>query len=270
MIKIITWNVNGYRAITGQNAQKRYDKITNDNKFFAYIEKEKPEIIAIQEVKADYEQINEELRSPEGYEGYYHTCSAKKGYSGVAIFSKIKPKHINKKMNIDSFDSEGRFLELDFEDFIFFGIYFPKGYEDKPERLKYKLDFYDALYNYLKPLLKKGRNILVSGDYNTAHNEIDLARPKENIGTSGFMPIEREKLDEFVKMGFIDTFREFNKEPGNYTWWSQRGSARANNVGWRIDYQFADKKLMKNIIGASQQPETQGSDHCPVLVELDL
>jgi exodeoxyribonuclease-3 len=268
-MKIVTWNINGYRSITGQNPSRRYDKVTKENRLFEYIEKEKPDIICLQEIKADLEQINEELRQPEGYTGYYNPCRIKKGYSGVVTFSKYKPASINTNIGIDRFDGEGRIMELDFEDFILLNIYFPKGYADS-DRLGFKLDFYDAIFDYTNKLRKKGRQFIVSGDYNTAHKDIDLARPKENEGTSGFMPIEREKLDWMASNGWIDAFRVFVSDGGNYTWWSQRGRARDNNIGWRIDYHFSTEKLAQNLISASQQPEIMGSDHCPVLIELEL
>ena len=268
-MKIITWNVNGYRSITGQNPSKKYDVVTKENRFFQYVKNEEPDIICIQEVKADLEQINEELITPPEYNYYYNTATSKKGYSGVAVFSKLKPKSINKSLGIEKFDVEGRLLELDFDDFILMNIYFPKGYADN-ERLDFKLEFYNEVYKHLKNLRKKGRKLIVSGDYNTAHKEIDLARPKENIGTSGFMPVERVKLDELIEMGFTDTFRVIINEPGHYTWWSQRGRARENNIGWRIDYHFISNDLNEYLKNAKQQPEIEGSDHCPVVIELSF
>ena len=267
--KIITWNINGYRAISGQNPKKKYDKVIQENKLFEYIEKEKPDIICMQETKASEEQINEELRYPPGYVGYYHSCSVKKGYSGVVTFSKKEPKNVNLKIGIDKFDGEGRILETDFGDFVLFNIYFPKGYTDDP-RLDYKMEFYDALFDYIEKLKKKGKKIIVSGDYNTAHQEIDLARPKENTNTSGFLQIERDKLDWMTEQGWVDSFRQFEKEGGHYTWWSQRGRARENNVGWRIDYHFITENLLPNLKNAYQQPEAEGSDHCPVVIELEF
>ncbi|MGA2298845.1 MAG: exodeoxyribonuclease III [FCB group bacterium] len=266
-MKIITWNINGYRAATGQNASKRYDVITKDNKLFTYIEKEKPDIICLQEIKADLEQIDKDLQCPSGYQNFFHTCSVKKGYSGVAVFTKIKPLEVNNKFGIEKFDGEGRFIEMKFKDFILFNIYFPKGYTDS-ERLDYKLEFYDALFSYIEKLRKKGNKVIISGDYNTAHKEIDLARPQENINTSGFLPIERTKLDWMEQHNYIDTFRLFNEGNGFYTWWSARGRARENNVGWRIDYNWVSSDLKESVKKAYIQPEVQGSDHCPVVLEL--
>ncbi len=268
-MKIISWNINGYRSITGQNPSKKYDKISKDNKLFQFISNENPDILALQEIKADIDQINTELIAPEGYFYYYNNCKIKKGYSGVATFTKIRPKKINDKLGIKKFDDEGRFLELHFDNFIHFNIYFPKGYTNH-ERLDYKLEFYDAFYNYLKKLLIKEKNIIISGDYNTAHHYIDLARPEANTNTSGFLEIERKKLDELIEMDFVDSFRLFNKEGGHYSWWSQRGRARENNVGWRIDYNFISKNLIKNLINSYHLPNQEGSDHCPIVLEINL
>ncbi|MFA6571532.1 MAG: exodeoxyribonuclease III [Bacteroidota bacterium] len=266
-MKIVSWNINGYRAVTGQNESKRFDVVTKENKLFSYISAEKPDIICLQEIKADLEQITEELRSPKGYNSYFHTCSVKKGYSGVAIFSKTEPLELNNKFGKEKFDGEGRFLEVKFKDFTLFNIYFPKGYTDN-DRLDYKLEFYDEFFRYIQKLLKKEKNIIISGDYNTAHHEIDLARPKENVNTSGFLEVERKKLDELVKLGFIDSFRMFDNKNGTYSWWSQRGRARENNVGWRIDYNFVSQSLKDKVKNAYIQPHILGSDHCPVVLEL--
>ncbi|MFW6276853.1 MAG: exodeoxyribonuclease III, partial [Bacteroidota bacterium] len=243
-MKIISWNINGYRSVSGQNPSRKYDKITKENKLFEYIEKESPDILCMQEIKADVEQIKPELLCPEGYHSFYNPAKSKKGYSGVAVFSREKPRSVKMGLGIDRFDIEGRILELDFEDFIIFNIYFPKGYADS-DRLEYKLDFYDALFEYTEKLKKQGKKLIISGDYNTAHKEIDLARPKQNVGTSGFMPVERLKLDRLADNGYIDTFRAVVSEGGHYTWWSQRGRARENNVGWRIDYVFVTKGLRR-------------------------
>lgn len=268
-LKIVTWNINGYRAIAGQNPKRKYDKVIKENKLAEYIEQEKPDILCMQETKASLEQINEDLRYPEGYFGYYHSCSVKKGYSGVVTFTKNKPVKVNDKIGIERFDGEGRIIETDFDDFVLFNVYFPKGYTDDP-RLDYKMDFYDAFFEYAGKKKKEGRKIIVCGDYNTAHTEIDLARPKENVNTSGFLQIERDKLDWLLKEGYIDAYREFIKEGGNYTWWSQRGRARENNVGWRIDYHFITENMLPHLKNAYQQPDAEGSDHCPVVLEIDV
>ncbi len=266
-MKIVTWNVNGYRSITGQNPKKKYDKVIKKNFLFEYIDKTNPDIVCLQETKAAVEQINEDLRQPEGYHSNYYSSKKKKGYSGVATFSKEEPKEVNNELGEERFDVEGRFIETRFNDFILLNIYFPKGYADS-ERLDFKLDFYDYVMDYLSDLKKENENIIVSGDYNTAHKEIDLARPKQNENTSGFIPVERKKIDELISRGFVDIFRVFNKEGGAYTWWSQRGRAREKNVGWRIDYHFVSETMKKMIKNAYLEPEVYGSDHCPAVIEL--
>lgn len=268
-MKIITWNINGYRSIAGQNPSRRYDIVTKDNKLFEFIDAEKPDILCLQETKADLEQIDESIRTPPGYHSIYNSCKIKKGYSGVALFSKIKPKSIRSGIGLTEFDNEGRIIEADFDDFVVFSVYFPKGYTDH-ERLDYKMRFYDAFFNYTDKLRKKGRKIIISGDYNTAHKEIDLARPKENVNISGFLPEERKKLDEIVKSGYIDSFRILDSSPGIYSWWTQRGRARENNIGWRIDYHFVTKNLLTVVQNVKYRPEILGSDHCPVILELNI
>lgn len=265
--KILCWNINGYRSIVGQNPSKKYDTISRENKLFAFIEKEKPDIVCMQETKADLSQINEDLRQPAGYTSFYNSSKTKKGYSGVAIFTKEQPKQVIDSIGIERFDIEGRFLQADYDGFSLLNIYFPKGYADN-ERLDYKLEFYDAVFEYLEKLKRTQKNIIITGDYNTAHKEIDLARPNENVGTSGFIPVEREKLDVLVEKGFLDAFRLFTSDGSNYTWWSQRGRARENNVGWRIDYFFISENLKNNVKNCYLLPEIQGSDHCPLILEL--
>ncbi len=266
-MKIVTWNVNGYRSITGQNPSKRFDKVTKENKLFSYIEREKPDILCVQETKSDLEQIDEALRAPEGYESWFNSCKVKKGYSGVAVFSRVKPASVGFGVGIPEFDDEGRIIEADFGDFILYNIYFPKGYTDH-ERLDYKMRFYDALFAYINKQVKAGRKIIVCGDYNTAHKEIDLARPKENVNVSGFLPVEREKFDEVLAVGFVDAFRVNNSEGGWYSWWSQRGRARENNIGWRIDYHLITENLVGSLKEVTYRMEEQGSDHCPVVMEM--
>lgn len=268
-MKICSWNINGYRAITGQNPSKRFDKISKENKLFAYIETYKPEIICLQEIKAELNQISEDKKTPAGYISYYNTSKIKKGYSGVAVFTKIEPKSVKYGIGIEKFDNEGRILELDFEDFILMNVYFPNGTSGY-DRVEFKLEFYDALFDYIEQFRKKGRKFIVSGDYNTAHKEIDLARPKENENNSGFLPEEREKIDKIVALGYVDTFRMFCSEGGHYTWWSQRGRARERNVGWRIDYHFVTTDLTKFVKNSIIQPHIEGSDHCPIILEINL
>ena len=264
-MKIISWNINGYRSITGQNPSKHYDEITNDNKLFDYIAKSNPDIICLQETKAEMEQITNETRFPNNYTGLYCASKTRKGYSGVATFSKANVQH-QAGIGIEKFDNEGRVIVSNYDNFSILNVYFPNGQKDN-ERLNYKLDFYDALFAFAKELEKKQPNIIVCGDYNTAHKEIDLARPKENEKVSGFLPIERKKLDEIIDIGFVDIFRQKNQSVGQYTWWSNRGQARKNNVGWRIDYFFVTDVFSRNIENCYIEPTVLGSDHCPIVLE---
>lgn len=269
MLNIFSWNVNGYRSIVGQNKTKRYDIIKNENALFDFIKNHNADIICIQETKSLESDINPELKAPEGYFSYFSDCTAKKGYSGVCIISKYEPVSVNRNIGIEEFDREGRILELDFGEFILFGVYFPSGTSGE-HRIDYKLRFYDALMDYINTKKSEGKNIIIAGDLNTAHKEIDLARPKENVKTSGFLPVEREKLDKLFTNGYIDTFRVFNNLPNNYTWWSMRGAAKVNNIGWRIDYIIINDGLRANLLGAEIYPSITGSDHCPLSIKLDI
>jgi exodeoxyribonuclease-3 len=257
LYNLISWNVNGIRAIQNKG-------------LFEYLDREKPDAICFQETKALPEQLDVSLRQPDDYEAHYHSCSLRKGYSGVATFSGMKPLAVERNMGKAEFDSEGRMIATDFGDFVLVNVYFPNGSMEEKGRLQYKLDFYDALFAYTQDLRAKGRKVVVCGDYNTAHSERDLARPKENETTSGFMPIEREKLDEIVKLGYVDTFREFEQAGGHYSWWSYRQMARERNIGWRIDYFFITKDLLPHLREASIQSDVLGSDHCPVKLVLQF
>lgn len=252
-MKIVSWNVNGIRAI-----QKKG--------LLDYVRTEQPDVLCLQETKAHPEQLDASLTAPEGYYVSYHSCAVKKGYSGVATFSRVAPERVGIHFGVEKFDCEGRVLCSDFGEFVLFNVYFPNG--GMEHRLPYKLEFYDAFFEHCQTLRKQGRKLLVCGDYNTAHKEIDLARPKQNTMTSGFMPIEREKLDAIVELGYVDTFREFNTEPEYYTWWSNQQQSRQRNVGWRIDYHFVTKDLLPRVTASYHQPDIMGSDHCPVVVEL--
>lgn len=265
-MKIVTWNINGYRSVTGQNTSKRFDKITKENKLFAYIDATQPDLIAMQETKAEPEQILSELRCPQGYHAEYNWSKARKGYSGVATFSKQQPKQTLAEIGIEKFDVEGRILASVFDNFVHFNVYFPNG-TSGDERVAYKLEFYDALFAFIKREFGD-LPAIVSGDYNTAHCAIDLARPKENEGNSGFLPIEREKFDEILALGYIDSFRELHSEANQYTWWSNRGRARENNVGWRLDYHLVDQRLQQEIRDCTIEADVLGSDHCPLSLNI--
>jgi len=252
-MKIFSWNVNGVRAIEKKG-------------FLEWIEEEDPDIVCIQETKAKVEQLGSSLIEDHGYHTYWHSAE-RPGYSGVATFSKVEPYYVQKGLGIDRFDSEGRVLITEHENFLLYNIYFPNGQKDEI-RLNYKLDFYDELLPIINEQVDSGSNVIVTGDWNTAHFPIDLARPKENIKTSGFMPIEREKMDQYVDSGWVDTFRHFHQEPERYSWWSYRSGARQRNIGWRIDYFFVNQSFISQIEDADIHENKMGSDHCPVSIKI--
>src|SRR4030065_57237 len=227
-LRLVSWNINGIRA-----AYKKG--------FLDWFKKENPDILCIQETKAHPDQLDDTLKNVNGYESYFSSAE-KKGYSGVVTYSKLKPINVQQGIEIKKFDSEGRFIITEFDEFILFNIYFPNG-KASEERLQYKMEFYETFLKHGKKLLKENKKIIVCGDVNTAHKEIDLARPKENSVISGFLPQEREWIDKFLSAGFIDTFRIFNQEPAQYTWWDMVTRARERNVGWGIDFFFIRENL---------------------------
>ena len=252
-LKLYSWNVNGIRASIKKGIVE-------------WINKEQPDIFCTQETKAQFHQLPESIINVSGYTSYWNSAE-KPGYSGVSIHTRSKPENHENGMGAEEFDHEGRTLMMKFQNFTLYNVYFPNG-QSKEERLKYKLEFYDE---FLKIILKKkedGEKIVICGDFNTAHHEIDLARPKENINNSGFLPIEREWLDQLVDSGFIDCYREFNQESGNYTFWDTKTRARDRNIGWRIDYFFIDEQLKSNLISAEIMNGVFGSDQCPIAIEL--
>ena len=251
--RLLSWNVNGIRAIYKKG-------------FLDWLKKENPDILCLQETKAHPDQLTEELKNVDEHKSYFSSAE-KKGYSGVVTYSKLNPVKVQQGIGIKKFDSEGRFMITEFDEFILFNIYFPNG-KASDERLKYKMEFYETFLKHCKKLLKEGKKIVVCGDVNTAHREIDLARPKENSVISGFLPQEREWIDKFLAAGFIDTFRLFNQEPEQYTWWDMVTRARERNVGWRIDYFYISENLKDNLISASIHSSVMGSDHCPIEMEL--
>ena len=253
--RIISWNVNGLRAIQRKG-------------FIDWFKKEQPDILCIQETKVAYDQLPKTLKRIDGYYPYF--CEAeRKGYSGVAIYSKTKPLNVEYGFGIPKFDSEGRILIAEYHDFILLNIYFPNG-KMSEERLNYKLEFYDALLDYANKLKKEGKNLVICGDLNTAHKEIDIARPKANEKISGFLPVERAWIDKFLKNGYLDAFRMFNTEPNQYTWWSYRAKARERNVGWRLDYFFINEEFKAKVKSSGILSDVMGSDHCPVDLKLEL
>jgi exodeoxyribonuclease-3 len=226
------------------------------------------DIICIQETKAQIEQIPSNLKHIDGFYSYFNSAE-RKGYSGVGIYTNIKPNSVFNSFEIEKFDKEGRVLRFDFDDFILLNIYFPNG-GMSDERLQYKLDFYDAFLTYTNNLRDQENNLMICGDLNTAHKPIDIARPKENEKVSGFMPIERQWIDKFIDNGYIDTFRMFNNQPEQYTWWSYRTRARDRNVGWRLDYFFVNEEFKNNVVDSYILSDVMGSDHCPIGVTISL
>jgi exodeoxyribonuclease-3 len=251
-IKIISWNVNGLRAVM----QKNFPAIVKDLD---------ADILVLQETKLQEGQRTDDMIGIAPYESFWSYSTVKKGYSGVAAYSRIKPVNVKTGIGIPRYDDEGRLLEMDFNDFLLFNIYFPNGGMSE-ERLQYKMNFYQDFFAYADALKKQGRSLIITGDFNTAHNEIDLRHPKANEKNSGFLKIEREVLDDLVQRGYVDTFRHFYPDKVQYSWWSYRFSARKSNTGWRIDYFFVTKDIIdKEWI---KEPfilnDVFGSDHCPV------
>lgn len=254
-VRIVSWNVNGIRSVFRKG-------------FSAWLQRESPDIFCAQELKAQLSQLGQGFQEPEGYHVYWD-WGDRKGYSGVATFCRQEPASVRTGLGIERFDREGRVLVTEYPDFCLFNVYFPNG-KASQERLRYKLEFCDAFLEHVSSLLESGGRIVVCGDFNTAHKEIDLARPRENSRVSGFLPEERAWIDRFVERGFVDTFRQFNREPAQYTWWDMKSRARERNVGWRIDYFFVSANLLPSLSAATIMQDVMGSDHCPVAIELSL
>ena len=252
-MRILSWNINGIRAIDKKG-------------FFNWFQKVHPHILCLQEIKAEKDQFPPHLKNTPEYHIYINPAE-RKGYSGVATYSKIPPTAVDMGFGIDIFDTEGRVLITEYQNFVLFNIYYPNGKQNQ-QRLDYKLKFYDTFLSYADNLKAEGKNIIVCGDFNTAHKPIDLARPKANETISGFLPVERAWIDTFIDHGYVDTFREFNKEPDQYTWWSMRTRARDRNIGWRIDYFFVNKEFLPQIQDAFILTDVMGSDHCPIGIEI--
>ncbi|MBC2705824.1 exodeoxyribonuclease III [Desulfobacula sp.] len=257
-VKIISWNINGLRAVM----KKDFTKI---------IRTLDPDILLLQEIKLQEEQRTGEMINLLSYESFWSYSTVKKGYSGVAVYSKVKPEKVITSFLKPEFDNEGRVIQLDYNDFILFNIYFPNG-QMSDERLQYKLNFYDWFLTYANKLKDQGKSLIITGDFNTAHNEIDLKNPGPNAKRSGFLRIERDILDRMVDMGYVDTFRQLHPDQVKYSWWSYRFNARKNNAGWRIDYFFVTKDLIdKGIVKqAFIDNDIFGSDHCPIGLMIEI
>lgn len=252
--KLISWNVNGVRAAVRKG-------------FLDWLEQESPDILCIQETKAHVEQLTQDILHPNGYMGVWNQAD-RKGYSGVATFMKEKPLMEISHFGEDWLDEEGRVILTEHADFYLFNVYFPNGGRGK-DRLDYKLRFYDKFLVYIQQFQKR-KPVIICGDVNTAHHEIDLARPKQNEKTSGFMPIERKWLDELEEHGFVDTFRCHHPEKADmYSWWDMKTRSRDRNVGWRIDYFWVHKDIAPRISDAFIMTDVMGSDHAPVGISID-
>ncbi len=264
-MKIISWNVNGLRAVYKKG-------------FLGWLKKSGANVVCLQEIKAQMDKVPAELINPAGYFSFYNPAR-KKGYSGTAVFTKQKPLKVINKMGLARFDNEGRILRLDYPDFVLINLYLPHGGRDKGN-LGYKLEVYRKLLNYLTkthltPALSSTKErgqkrIVLIGDFNIAHEEIDLARPKQNQKNIMFTSEERSQIDKLVKMGFTDTFRQLHPNEKKYTWWPYFANARQRNLGWRIDYSFVSKKLAFKLKRAEILTVVAGSDHCPIAVEINL
>lgn len=251
--ELISWNVNGIRAAERKG-------------FIDWLGKEKPDIACIQETKAHVEQLSDKLIHPFGYESYWNSSDVKKGYSGTATYTRISPVLATMHFGEPLLDEEGRIVLLEYDQFYLFNVYFPNGGAGE-HRLKYKIKFYDRFLDLMQDFRKK-KPIVLCGDVNTAHMEIDLARPKENVDNSGFMPVERKWIDKLISHGYIDTFRLFETSGGHYTWWDMKTRSRDRNVGWRIDYFFVSEELRRHVKKSSILSDVHGSDHCPVILTL--
>lgn len=251
---IYSWNVNGIRAVAKKGLLEWIQSVNAD-------------IICLQETKAQPEQVDEKLRNPEGYHAFWASAE-KKGYSGVLTLTKEKPKSVS-TLGISAFDSEGRVVICEFSEFFLLNAYFPNS-QAIGARLDYKLDFNNAILKWANDRVAEKRHIVICGDYNVAHKPIDLEHPKTNERNPGYLPEERAWMDEFIAAGYVDSFRMFNQEARQYTWWSYRSNARENNVGWRIDYHCVDKGFKKKVKAAAIHPDVTGSDHCPVSIDLDI
>ena len=256
-MRIISWNVNGLRSVAKKG-------------FRAFLDASGAGIVAVQEARAQLGQLSDDVREIPGW--HLHLVAGERpGYSGVALYSRRPPDLVETQLGVPEFDTEGRLQLARFGELLLVNGYFPNGNgKDRDNsRVPFKLAFYQALHKLLEPEKARGGAILVVGDFNTAHREIDLARPKDNEETSGFLPEERRELDRWARTGWVDTFRHYEKGPGHYSWWSQRFGVRAKNIGWRIDLVAASPGAMQHVKGAFILPHVTGSDHCPIGVDVD-
>ena len=252
-MKIISWNVNGIRSVYKKGS-------------LGWLKKTKADIICLQETRAQKKQLTTDLINPKGYYSYFNSA-LKKGYSGTAVYTKKKPLKVKTELGLKRFDEEGRMLKLEYSDFILINVYLPHGGRGK-ENLDYKLEVYKVLLKHLRKI--KNKKVMLVGDFNVAHKEIDLARPKQNKNNIMFTGEERKQIDKLIGLGFTDTFRRFNQEEENYTWWPYIAKARERNLGWRIDYAFTSKSLTPKLKKAFILRDVMGSDHCPVGINVSI
>lgn len=254
-MRLISWNVNGLRAIHKKG-------------FLDWFLEQQPDILCLQETKSSPEQLDASLIDVSDYRSYFASAE-RKGYSGVAVYSKQEPVRVQAGLGIGEFDREGRVLICEYPHFTLYNIYYPNG-KASPERLDFKMRFYDTFLEHVNARRAEGKSCVICGDVNTAHTEIDLARPKENETVSGFLPEERAWIDKFLSEGYVDTFRMFHTEGGHYSWWDYKTRARERNVGWRIDYFFVSDGMKSRVKDAFILKDVPGSDHCPIGIDLEI
>lgn len=257
-LRLVSWNVNGFRAVLKKD-------------FFSSVDRLQPDILLLQETKLQQDQRTPEMIDFPPYQSLWSYATVKKGYSGVAAYAKYAPAKVITDFGRPEYDGEGRVIQMNYDRFTLFNVYFPNG-QMSDERLQYKLDFYDWFLDYAQGLRDAGRGLIITGDFNTAHNEIDLKNPGPNAKRSGFLRIERDVLDRMVADGYVDTFRHFYPDTVKYSWWSYRFNARKNNAGWRIDYFFVTRDLLDSgmVKDAFIDNDIFGSDHCPVGIEIKV
>ncbi len=256
-MRIVTWNVNGLRSL---------EKNGSWDSFFELA----PDVVFFQEIKAEEGQLPDLMKRPAGYVSAFNSCRVRKGYSGVALYSTTEPDAINVDVLPDEFNTEGRLIEAFFGDVALYGVYFPNGGRG-PERLDYKLRYYDAFLEYIEKVRKAGRSVVFCGDVNVAHHEIDLARPEENRTTSGFLPEERAWIDRVEDAGYVDVYRHLHPTTtGAYTYWDSWRGMRDRNIGWRLDYFFVSADLVPKVKRCEIENGIYGSDHCPVVLDIDM
>lgn len=246
--RLLSWNVNGLRAVEKKG-------------FLDLLRELSPDVIGLQEIKAQPENLSDAVKNIPGFTSYWHPAE-RKGYAGVCIYTRLSPQNVLYGIGIEAYDREGRVLTLEFDDFFFVNCYFPNA-QPGLVRLDYKLAFNHDLHAFVDKLAQR-KSVVICGDFNVAHREIDLKNPKQNENNPGFSAPERAWMDDLLHSGYLDTFRMFHREPGQYTWWSYRFNARAKDIGWRIDYFCVDRKSAERVVGADILKEVKGSDHCPV------